>query len=121
MLRIGGMSPEEIGFQQERNRWTAGALFTTSVSTNTTLVQSPSLNAGIYEINLIIYCNAVALFALQLIDTDGTTVLKSQRFTVDFSSTREVKGWKVEITRDGQRIRVVNPDAITGDVQVSFN
>lgn len=100
--------------------WTAGSFFTNPAA-NTTLVQSASLTPGRYDINVTIYCTSMALFMVEHIDTDGTTIIKSQRICTDMSSLREIKNWKVEMTKNGQKIRVINPDAIVGDVQVSLS
>lgn len=40
--------------------WTAGSFFTNPTA-NTTLVQSASLTPGIYEVNVTIYCTAMAI------------------------------------------------------------
>ena len=100
--------------------WTAGAFFT-NPGANTTLVQSAALSPGIYEINVTIYCTSMAMFIVQQIDTDGVTIIKSQRIGTDISSMREINRWKTGITSNGQKIRVITPEAIIGDVQVSLS
>lgn len=100
--------------------WTAGSFFT-NPGVNTTLVQSASLTPGPYQINITVYCTASVSFIVQHVDIDGTTIVKSQRICTDFSSFMEIRGWKVEITKNGQKIRVINNEAMVGDVQVSLN
>lgn len=100
--------------------WTAGSFFT-NPGANTTLVQSASLTPGPYQVNITVYCTTMAMLVVQHIDTDGTTIIKSQRVAIDISSFCEIKGWKVEITKNGQKIRIVNNDALVGDIQVSLN
>lgn len=117
-LRMSGESGIESA-HLKRQKWIGGNLFT-NPAINTTLIQTSSLKAGLYDLSILIYCDVAALFILQLLDTNGSTVLQSQRIRFTMEATRKFDNIIVEVYIDGQKVRLITGEAVVGEVQASF-
>ena len=117
-LRMLGQSGIETA-HLKRQKWIGGSLFT-NPPINTVITQTGSLNAGLYSISIFIYCDVAALFTLQLLDTDGSTVLQSQRVRFTMEATRRFDNMIIEVYQDGQKVRLITGEAVVGEVQASF-
>lgn len=103
----------------KRQKWIGGSLFT-NPPINTIITQTGSLKAGLYNLSFLIYCDVTALFILQLLDTDGSTVIQSQRIRFTMEATRKFDNVTVEVYIDGQKVRLITGESVVGEVQASI-
>ena len=101
--------------------WTwanSGATPTQDPGANVVLVTTVALAGGQHTFFIFIWAETSIAVDFQLIDTNGTTILKSQRSTM---VALQKAIFRFPVTK-GQKVRLVNVDALTNvKVQASIN